>query len=64
MPIQITVSKTFTLSDLWCDEEGFKNDYAQDHDAFIEDCLEEDTSSFLDEAGGLKGIIQKVEWVD
>lgn len=58
--IKVTIHKELTISDLWCSDEDFKE---MGLETFIEMIDEEDPLSFLEECGGFKGLITKVEIV-
>ena len=60
--IKVIIEKTVILSE-WCDKEAWDDVFKNDQPAFIE-FLEEDCMSFLEECGGLAGIIKSAEWID
>jgi len=62
MPIKITIHKEIILNSIWCNDEEFADNYDGDIDEFCE-FIEEDLSSFIEECGGIRGLVQSVEVV-
>ena len=65
MPIRVTLSKTVDLDpEVWGEKADWDADLSKRTlPQFIAE-LESDRDTFLDEAGGLAGIVTAVEWVD
>ncbi len=61
MPIKVTLHREFILPSYWIGENEVKDFKTIGEWA---EFFEEDTYSFLDDAGGLINIIQKVEVID
>ena len=63
MGIRITLSKTVCLDDTWCSKEDF-DDVFKGNKASLVELLNEDIISFLENCGGIDGLIESFEWVE
>jgi len=62
MGIRITLRKTVCLDDTWCSKEDFDEVFRGNKPALVE-LLNEDIISFLEDCGGIDGLIESFEWV-
>ena len=61
--IEIEIHKTVRLSGIWCSKEDFLELMEGGLDNFTE-VLREDNSYFLEECGGISGLVTSARWVD
>ncbi len=63
MPIKLIIHKEVILDQHWTDKEGWDRMLAGRDDFTLLDVLNEDVITFIQECGGLEGLIQSMEWV-
>ena len=63
MPLRVYLKGQVDLDDFWLDKEAWFKDMKQDK-TFLVDFLNEDLTTFLEEAGGLLRLVTKAVWVD
>ena len=60
--IEVKIEATVKLGDIWCDKLTWDEIFEGDLNGFIA-LLQEDWSSFIEEAGGLESLIKSAKWI-
>ena len=63
MSVRVYLREYVDLDDLWMNKQDWLTDYDGKPDELVE-LLNEYLGDFLDECGGIEGLIGHVEWVD